>query len=152
MSETPDLAALCKDAIYTEQRALWLDPDDLVEMVDDLVSRLGPVLDGVRDETWDEALEAAVAEVERTRAAYRWVKNERNHLTYDAAIRIIRGTPRADAAARPETTPSLAMGRTSPGGKSLTYCCCDRTTARLVVCPAHPDGIPARPETTEGER
>lgn len=62
---------------------------------------------------------------------------------YDTRIDAIR---QALHAARGEHSPGsetalvpLAVTRQSPGGKSLTYCCCDRTTARLVVCPAHPD-------------
>lgn len=40
---------------------------------------------------------------------------------------------------------SAAVTRQSPGGQSLTYCCCDRTTARLVVCPVHPEATPLPP-------
>lgn len=43
----------------------------------------------------------------------------------------------------------LAVERTSPGGRSLTYCCCDRTVARLVICPTHPDGPPAPDARTD---
>ena len=39
----------------------------------------------------------------------------------------------------------LAVTYQSPGGRSLTRCCCDRTTARLVVCPVHPDATPIPP-------
>jgi hypothetical protein len=35
----------------------------------------------------------------------------------------------------------LAVQYQSPNGTSLTRCCCDRTTARLVVCPVHGDPI-----------
>lgn len=40
---------------------------------------------------------------------------------------------------------NLAVTRQSPGGRSLTYCCCDRTTARLVVCPVHPEATRTTP-------
>lgn len=35
----------------------------------------------------------------------------------------------------------LAVTYQSPNGTSLTRCCCDRTTARLVVCPVHGEPI-----------
>lgn len=43
----------------------------------------------------------------------------------------------------------VAVTRKSPNGTSLTYCCCDRTTARLLVCPVHGDTRkpPALPTT-----
>lgn len=39
----------------------------------------------------------------------------------------------------------LAVQYQSPNGTSLTRCCCDQTTARLVVCPLHPDGLVTPP-------
>lgn len=39
----------------------------------------------------------------------------------------------------------IAVTRQSPGGRSLTYCCCDRTTARLLVCPVHPEATSVTP-------
>lgn len=33
---------------------------------------------------------------------------------------------------------SVAVTYQSPGGRSLTRCCCGQTTARLIICPMHP--------------
>lgn len=49
-----------------------------------------------------------------------------------------------------ERAVSLALTYQSPGGRSLTRCCCDRTTARLVVCPEHPEAHVTPPAEQQG--
>ena len=48
--------------------------------------------------------------------------------------------------------PGLAVQYLSPNGTSLTRCCCDRTTARLVACPVHPEARVIPPAMGDDER